>query len=120
MPARKATKTSGVPQKHLPPAATPEERENQLIALAYDLVEQRLLDGTATSQETVHFLRMGSLQKQYELEKIKKENELLAAKAESIQSTRKSEELYSAAIAAMRSYSPHHEEEEEDDDPYVY
>lgn len=120
MPARKATKTSGVPQKHLPPAATPEERENQLIALAYDLVEQRLLDGTATSQETVHFLRMGSLQKQYELEKIKKENELLAAKAESIQSTKRSEELYAAAIAAMHSYSPHPVEEEEDDDPYVY
>lgn len=119
MPARKASRTSGVP-KQFPPAATPEERENQLIALAYDLVEQRLLDGTATSQETVHFLRMGSLQKQYELEKIKKENELLAAKAESIQSTKRSEELYAAAIAAMHSYSPHTVEEEEDDDPYVY
>ena len=29
------------------PALTPEARENQLISLAVDLVEQRLLDGTA-------------------------------------------------------------------------
>lgn len=120
MPARKAPKTSGV-QREFPPAATPEERENQLIALAYDLVEERLRDGTATSQETVHFLKMGSLQKQYELEKIKRENELLAAKAEAIQSTKSSEELYANAIAAMRSYSPHLTQEEDDlDDPYLY
>ena len=38
------------------PALTPEARENQMIALAVDLVEQRLLDGTASSQETTHFL----------------------------------------------------------------
>lgn len=120
MPARKAPKTSGV-LREFPPAATPEERENQLIALAYDLVEERLRDGTATSQETVHFLKMGSLQKQYELEKIKRENELLAAKAEAIQSTKSSEELYANAIAAMRSYSPHPTQEEDDlDDPYLY
>ena len=50
MGRRKATPTSGVKAKSRP-ATTPEARENQLIALAYDLVEQRLLDGTATSQD---------------------------------------------------------------------
>lgn len=36
-------------------AYTAEERENELTNLAYDLVEQRLRDGTATAAETVHF-----------------------------------------------------------------
>lgn len=117
MPAKKATKTSGVSTK-LPPRATPEQRENQLISLAYDLVEQRLIDGTATSQETVHFLKMGSMRQQYELEKIKKENELLQAKAESIQALKDSKALYKEAIEAMRSYAP--PRDDEDYDAYLY
>lgn len=36
-------------------ALTPEDREQQLIAAAYDLAEERILNGTATSQEIVHF-----------------------------------------------------------------
>ena len=35
--------------KKIRPAISPEARENQLIGLAYDLVEKRLLEGTATS-----------------------------------------------------------------------
>ena len=42
------------------PALTPEARENQLISLAIDLVEQRLIDGTASAQETTHFLKLAS------------------------------------------------------------
>ena len=101
-----------------PPATSPEARENELIALAYDLVEQRLRKGTATSQETVHFLRMGSVRQQEELEKLKCENELLRAKTESIQSTHTSEELYREAIAAMQSYKP--TQEDDINDPYLY
>ena len=51
------------------PALTPEARENQMIALAVDLVEQRLLDGTASSQETTHFLKLGSMKNRLEMEK---------------------------------------------------
>ena len=42
------------------PASTPEAREQQLISAAYDLVEERILNGTATSHELVHFLKLGS------------------------------------------------------------
>lgn len=87
------------------PAITPEARENQLIALAYDLVEQRMLDGTATSQETTHFLKQGSYKTKLELEKIRKENLLLEAKKEALDSSKRSEELFSKALEAMRSYS---------------
>ena len=38
-------------KKSLRPALTPEARENRAIALAMDLVEQRLMDGTARSEE---------------------------------------------------------------------
>lgn len=87
------------------PASTPEARENQLIAMAYDLVEQRLLDGTATSQETTHFLKLGSMKARLEAEKLRKENELLEAKTEALQSAKRVEELYSEALNAMRAYS---------------
>ena len=93
------------PEKRIRPALTPEARENQLIALAVDLVQQRLLDGSASSQETTHFLKLGSMKNQLEMEKLREENKLLKAKTESIQSAKRVEELYAEAINAMRRYS---------------
>ena len=52
--------TSSNTTRKIRPAISPEARENQLIALAVDLVEQRLLTGTASSHETTHFLKLGS------------------------------------------------------------
>lgn len=103
------------------PGATIEARENELIALAYNLAEQRLREGTATSQEVVHFLRMGSMRQQEELEKLRRENELLTAKTEAIHASTDNQDLYREAIAAMKSYQPSNDDEEEYyDDPYVY
>lgn len=87
------------------PASTPEAREQQMISLAMDLVEQRLLDGTASSQETTHFLKLGSMRERLEREKLMKENEMLQAKKESLESAKRVEELYAEAIKAMREYS---------------
>ncbi|MBO4540755.1 MAG: hypothetical protein J5736_02130 [Bacilli bacterium] len=103
-------------ERKIRPALTPEARENQLIALAVDRVEQRLLDGTATSQEIIHFLRLGSIKEQLEMEKLKKENELLKAKTEAIQSAKNTEQLFAQALAAMKSYGGNYGEEEEDDE----
>lgn len=94
------------------PALTPEARENQLIALAVDLVEERLLNGTASSQETTHFLKLGSMKNQLEMEKLKEENKLLQAKTEALQSAKKTEELFEEAINAMRRYSGHGDPDE--------
>ena len=88
--AKVKAKCSSDPVKKIRPALTPEARENQLIALAVDLVEQRLLDGTASSQETTHFLKLGSMRNRLEMEKLEEENRLLKAKTESIQSQKKS------------------------------
>lgn len=96
-----------------PPATNPEERQNQLIAMAYDLVEQRLRDGTATSQETTTFIKMGSSREHLELERLRQENNLLRAKADALDSSRRMEELYNNAVNAMRSYSGTQDEDEE-------
>lgn len=110
---KKAKPINAEPRK-IRPALTPEARENQMIALAVDLVEQRLLDGTASSQETTHFLKLGSMKNRLEMEKLQEENRLLKAKTEALQSAKRVEELYSEAIKAMRRYSG----QGSDDDEY--
>ena len=107
-------------EKRIRPALTPEARENQLIALAVDLVQQRLLDGSASSQETTHFLKLGSMKNQLEMEKLREENKLLKAKTESIQSAKRVEELYAEAINAMRRYSGNKSSSDEGDGQYEY
>lgn len=87
------------------PAITPEAREQQLISLAVDLVEQRLIDGTASSQETTHFLKLATSKYRLETEKLRTDNELNAAKTQAIKSAENQEQLYKEAIAAMRRYS---------------
>lgn len=94
---------------------TPETRQNQLIALAYDLVEARLRNGTATSQETTHFLKMGSPRARLEEELLKKDCELREAKIENMEREKRIEALYEDAIAAVKDYRrfPHDEIEED-------
>lgn len=87
------------------PALTPEARENQLIYLATDLAEKQLKDGTASSQVITHYLKLGSTKERIEKEILEKQKELIAAKTESLQSSKRIEELYSKAIAAMRRYN---------------
>lgn len=102
--------------KRMRPALTPEAREGQLIALATDLVEQRLRDGTATSQEVVHFLRLGSMRERLERERLENENILLRAKTEAIESQARIEELYKGAIAAMKRYSGNDDGADDEDE----
>lgn len=100
--------------KRRPPATTPEARENQLIAKAYDLVEKRLDEGTATSQETTHFLKLGSTKDRLEKEILQEQKQLLKAKTEAIQSAKRVEELYNNALNAMKTYSGQGREEDYD------
>lgn len=106
--------------KAIRPALTPEARENQMIALAIDLVEQRLLDGTASSQETTHFLKLASRKAKLEAERQELENELIRAKTQALRDQADMKTLYADAIAAMRRYSGNGGgyDDEEDDDEY--
>lgn len=98
------------------PASTPEARENQLIALAVDLAEQQLRDGTASSQVISHYLKLGTTKASLEREKLENENKLLKAKTESLQSAKRVEEMYAEALNAMRTYSGMNVDIGDDDD----
>lgn len=93
------------------PASSPEEREQQVISLAYDLAERQIREGTASSQVITHFLKRGSIQSELELEKLKKENALLEAKTNALESAQRSEELFAEAIKAMKKYRGSNEDE---------
>jgi hypothetical protein len=73
--------------------------------LAFDLVEQRLEAGTASSQETIWALKLGSTREAIEKQKLESENALLATKKEVMDSQRRIEALYEDALKAMRSYA---------------
>jgi hypothetical protein len=85
-------------------ATTPDIREQQLIAKAYDLTERRISEGTASAQEVTLFLKLGSSRERLEQEKIQHENQLLQVKREAIAQQARTEELFAEAIRAMRSY----------------
>ncbi len=87
------------------PAMTPEARENQLISMAYDLAERRIMEGTASDTMLTHFLKMGSTKERVEKEILERQKDLVTAKTEALQSARRVEELYGQAIEAMRRYS---------------
>ena len=86
------------------PAKTPEARENQLIALAVDLAEKKLLDGTASSQMITHFLKLASTEERLKKDILAEQKKLIAAKTKSIESGEELGKLYADAVAAMRRY----------------
>lgn len=93
------------PKRRRPPAKTPEGREAQLIALAVDLAEKQLSDGTASSQVISHYLKLGSSKEKIEKEILVEQRKLIKAKTEALESAKRVEELYTEAMKAMRSYS---------------
>lgn len=94
---------------------TAKGRENRMISLAEKLAEQQLLDGTASAQVITHYLKIGSSKERLEKEKLMEENKLLKARTESLQSTKRIEELYSKAITSMRDYAGLKPEEYDED-----
>lgn len=114
--AKKSDKTQKPIQKKIRPATTPEARENQLIALAVDLAEKQLMEGTASSQVITHYLKLGSTKEKIEKEILQEQKKLVQAKTENLQSAKRIEELYTKAIDAMKSYSGQTNNKDEDDD----
>ena len=104
MPKVKVSSSSGT-TKNIRPAINPEVRESQLISLAMDLVEKRLIEGTASSQETTHFLKLATVKASLEKEKLIRENKLLEAKTNAIEHEESKDQLYKDAIEAMKRYS---------------
>lgn len=104
------------------PALTPEARENQMISLAMDLAEKRLRDGSASSMEVTHFLKIAANKEidAINMKLAQKELELKEAKRQAVESQAKMEELYSEALKAMQRYSGNGSDETDDEYKDVY
>ena len=102
------------------PAKTPEARENQLINLAVEETERRLLNGTASSQIITTLLKLATTKAQLELEKLRSDIALQQAKEQEIADKASNSDLYAQALAAFRSYKGDFRGDEEDDDEDDY
>lgn len=107
--------TTNTKKREYAPTRNPETRANQLINLAFGLAEKKLKDGTASSQVITHFLQLATVKEELQNEKLRSELKLAEAKAKHLESQATSEELYTKAIAAFRSYSGTPSDEYEDD-----
>lgn len=114
--AKRANNTNETSKKKMRPATTPEAREQQLIALAVDLAEKQLIEGTASSQVISHFLKLATEKERLEREILQSKRELMKAQTENLQAAKRMEELYANAIKAMQHYSGHDDPNEEDDE----
>jgi hypothetical protein len=83
-----------------------------------DVVEQRLLNGTASSQETTHFLKLGTTLARLEKEKVENENKLLQAKVKAYESQQHGDAKYDEVLRALRTYNG--QAVDYDDDPDIY
>lgn len=98
------------------PGRTPEERENQLIALAWDLAEEKLRKGTASSQLITLLLSQATRKAKLELDKLRSDVEVANARVKALENQETSKELYTKAIAAFKSYSGAMDDEDDEDD----
>ena len=83
--------------------------------LAMQLAEQQLENGTASAQLITHFVKLGSVKAEYDLENLKQSNILLTAKSEAIKSQQNSEKKYAEAIAAFKRYNGEIDDEGRED-----
>lgn len=100
----KVIKSTPNPTREGRKAKSPESREQQMIALAENLAEQQLRDGTASSQVIVHYLKLGTTRAMLEKEKLRKETALIQAKESSMKSIDEARKIAEDAIRAMRGY----------------
>ena len=83
------------------PPLTEEAQEKHMIALAMDLAEKQLREGTASSQVITHYLKLASTKEQKELELLE------------TQKMKSQEELFKSAIKAFKTYSGQGSEDDE-------
>lgn len=85
---------------------TPEAREKELTALAMDLAEKQLREGTASPSVITHFLKLGdTTERKIEMELKSNQARLLSAKAESIIKEEDDISIAKSAEAAFKKYN---------------
>lgn len=85
---------------------TPEAREKELTALAMDLAEKQLREGSASPSVITHFLKLGdTTERKIEIELKSNQAKLLSAKAESITKEEDDISVAKNAEAAFKKYN---------------
>lgn len=100
-----AAETSGSPKRRGRPATSPEEREKQLQNKAYDLAEQQLETGKASSQLITLLIKGGGAQGALELEKLRNENRLLNARIDGLKAAESIQASIEEALIAFKTYT---------------
>ena len=97
------------------PATSREARQARLENLALDLIEQRLRDGTASSQETTLFAKSASTRGKIEENRLEVEIDLMKAKKSHLESQEALQDMFKQAMDAMGKFKF----EEPGDEPVV-
>lgn len=100
------------------PAMSAEGREDQLISLAFDLAEQQLKDGSASSQVITQLLKSGSRRDRLEQKRLENDNLLLSAKVGQIEASERVDKMYTEALSAMRQYTGQPADTDPDEEDY--
>lgn len=93
---------------------TAKGKENQLINLAIKLAEQKLKDGTASSQIITHFLSLATAKSQLEAEKLRADVYLSNEKARQIQRDQETKHMYEEVIEAIKGYQGRSDDEDDE------
>lgn len=88
----------------VPPSTSCEEREAQMVAMAMDVAERQLREGTISSQTLTYILKLGSRDHELELEKLRWENKVLKARVNAYEAAQATEKRYREAIEAVLGY----------------
>lgn len=102
--SKQSTAMSDIALVNQPQTADPNAMISRLSWLAYKRVEQRINEGTATSQELVYLMKLGSPTAKVESEILERQRDLIVAKTDQAKSQKRIEELYAGAMEAMRDY----------------
>ena len=89
-----------------PPVKSSEAREEQLTALAMDVAEKQMREGTASPLVISHFLKLGTERAKLESERIRKESELASAKVSAMGNEENIGKLVADVKQALMDYSP--------------
>lgn len=90
----------------LPPARTRERRSQQLVALAEDLLEERLRTGQASPTEVVAVYKTGAEIERANIERIRAHTAYLEAQKAKAESETFREQKFQEAMEAMARYQP--------------
>lgn len=102
--ARQRENDDNVIPLRLPPARTRDRRVQQLVNHAENLIEERLINGTASPTEVVAIVRLGTELERANVERIKAHTEYLHAQRAKAESETVREDMFREAMEAMSRY----------------